>query len=174
MTHYRQNNGTFHVRLPAVHWLSPVSGVELSADNAERYGYLPAENYPNEYGAWLIESGTYLQSINQAYSDAVIQLVADTPDFERESWPKQELEARAWLSDNVSPTPYIDVMSAARGVQREYLIGKIVEKADMYKQAHALLTGQRQAKEDALNALDKSTATHLDVFAIDCVYSTEV
>lgn len=163
---YRQTNGVFHCTLPEYHWLSPVNKVALTEQNALEYGYEPAENYPIEYGTWLIESGTWLTEINQAYTKAVADMVRDTPDFERESWPKQELEAKAYSADSNAPTPYVDTLAAARGIPRAVLLGRILEKVALYETAHAYLTGLRQAKEDALNALDLATVTHEQVFAI--------
>ena len=164
--HYRQSNGVFHETLPEFHWLSPIQKISLNESNASTYGYFPATNFPNEYGAWLIQSGVFLSEINKEYESAVAKLVADTPNFERESWPKQETEARNWVLDNNSATPYVDILAATRGVPREALIAKIIEKADMYKYAHAYLTGLRQAAEKNLSMLDPLTSTHEDVIAI--------
>lgn len=167
MKNYRQTNGVFHGSLPEYHWLSPINKVLLTEQNASEYGYELATEYPQEYGVWLIESGTWLAEINQAYAQAVADMVRDTPDFERESWPKQEFEAKLYVLDNNSPTPYVDVLATARGIPRALLLTKILEKVALYEAAHAYLTGLRQAKEDALNALAELEAfTHEQVFAI--------
>lgn len=165
--HYKQSNGLFHAELPSVHWVSPQARVSLTAENAADYGYLPAENSPHEYGLWLIESGWYLQNvINATYENMVLNLVKATPATERESWPKQEQEAKAYTLDAQAATPYVDSLALNRNVPREILLSKILEKVALYEVAHSTLTGQRQAKEDALNALDRETVTHEDVFAI--------
>lgn len=171
MNHYRQTNGVFHATLPEFHWLSPINKVQLTEDNASEYGYEPADSDPHGYGAWLVESGVYLNLINEAYSQAIAQLVSSTPDFERESWPKQELEARAWQADINAPTPYVDLLATNRDVPRTFLLNRILEKVALYEFAHATLTGMRQAREDALNAIDLETVTHDDVFAINCNFT---
>lgn len=94
-----------------------------------------------------------IATINADYSSAIHNMVRDTPDFERESWPKQEAEAKAYSLDQSSQTPYIDTLAISRGTPRELLLAKILEKVSLYEVAHAHLTGLRQAKEDALKAL---------------------
>lgn len=94
-----------------------------------------------------------VEKINADYSNAIHNMVKDTPDFERESWPKQEAEAKAYSLDQSSQTPYIDTLAISRGIPREMLLAKILEKVSLYEVAHAHLTGLRQAKEDALKAL---------------------
>lgn len=93
-----------------------------------------------------------LKNINMEYEQSIAQLTAGTPESEKSTWSKQEAEARAYMSDNTALTPLIDGIATARGVDRVYLIGKIIEKADAYTVAIAQLTGVRQAKEDQLNA----------------------
>lgn len=166
MQNYRQSNGLFHETLPEFHHLSPHSKAALTAENAGQYGYEPAENYPHEYGVWLVESGVYITKINNAYIAAVASMVKDTPDFERESWPKQEAEAKAYNADGNALTPYVDTLAASRGIPRALLLTKILEKVALYEAAHAYLTGLRQAKEDAIYALDIAVVTHEDVLAI--------
>ena len=86
------------------------------------------------------------------YEQSIAQLTAGTPESEKSTWSKQEAEARAYTTDNTASTPLIDGIATARGVDRVYLIGKIIEKADAYTIAIAQLTGVRQAKEDQLMA----------------------
>ncbi len=91
-----------------------------------------------------------LKKINREYEQAIAQLTAGVPNSEKSTWSKQEAEARAYVSDNTTPIPLIDGIATARGVDKVYLIGKIIEKADAYTFAIAKLTGERQAKEDQL------------------------
>lgn len=88
-----------------------------------------------------------LKDINKEYEDAVRNLTIDTPDSEKQTWTKQESEARAYLNDSTVATPLIDSICEARGVDKEYLVNKIIEKADAYAVAIGELTGLRQAKE---------------------------
>lgn len=88
-----------------------------------------------------------LLNVNKEYEDAVRNLTIDTPDSEKQTWVKQENEARAYKSDNTALTPLIDVMCEARNCTKEYMVNKIIEKADAYAVAIGRLTGLRQAKE---------------------------
>lgn len=91
--------------------------------------------------------------INQAYEAAVKALTAGYPDDEISSWPKQEREARAWVSDNTSPTPWIDAAAQARGIAKADLVSKIIAQADALAPLHGALTGKRQSLRDQINAL---------------------
>lgn len=88
-----------------------------------------------------------LKDINKEYEDAVRSLTIDTPDSEKQTWLKQESEARAYLSDTMALTPLIDAMCETRKCTKEYMVNKIIEKADAYAVAIGRLTGIRQAKE---------------------------
>ena len=91
-----------------------------------------------------------LSVANMEYEDAVKELVGETPTSEIQTWAKQEQEARAWLADSNTPTPFIDILSTARGVDKAYLVNKVVEKADIYANAVGVLTGIRQKIEDEI------------------------
>lgn len=91
-----------------------------------------------------------LFAANTEYEDAVKELVGETPTSETLTWTKQEQEARAWLADNSTPTPFIDILSTSRGVDKAYLVNKVVEKADIYANAIGALTGTRQKIEDEI------------------------
>lgn len=88
-----------------------------------------------------------LKDINKEYEDAVRNLTIDTPDSEKQTWVKQESEARAYKSDNMALTPLIDAICETRKCTKEYIVNKIIEKADAYAVAIGRLTGIRQAKE---------------------------
>lgn len=175
MIHYRQTNGIFHASLPDFYWLSPINKVLLTEQNALEYGYEPAINFPQEYGVWLIESGIWLAEINKAYSQAVAALVADVPEEEQKGWGRQEAEARAYVLDSNASTPYVDGLVASRSaydpISKPDLVNRILAKVALYEAAHSYLTGLRQGKEKALEALDPETVTHVEVFAIDCNYA---
>lgn len=88
-----------------------------------------------------------LKDINKEYEDAVRNLTIDTPDSEKQTWLKQESEARAYLSDTMAFTPLIDAMCETRNCTKEYMVNKIIEKADAYAVAIGRLTGLRQKQE---------------------------
>lgn len=91
-----------------------------------------------------------LKDANTDYEQQVQELTKDVPESEKLTWTKQETEARAYLLDNTVSTPLIDGIVTARGVDKAYLVSKIIEKADLYAAAVGVLTGQRQAIEDSI------------------------
>jgi len=159
-------NGPFV--LPEIHWISPHRAVALKdADGAampdiEAYGYV--QSISRDDAADLL-APIQIAIINADYERAVEALVADTPLPEREGWYKQEAEARAWSIDQQSGTPYVDGLAVARGVPREFLLSRILDKVALYEAAHAALTGKRQALEDAVKALPQGH-TVADLLAI--------
>jgi len=91
-----------------------------------------------------------LKKINSEYEKAIIALTTDVPPSEQMTWYKQEIEARVYSNDKTVATPLIDSIVASRGVTKDYLVAKIIAKADAYTAAVGELTGIRQAKEDLL------------------------
>ena len=90
-----------------------------------------------------------LEDASAVYEEKVKSLTAGTPESEKLTWAKQETEARAWLLDNTVATPLIDGIVSAREVDKAELVSKIIAKADAYATAVGVLTGKRQAVEDA-------------------------
>lgn len=105
---------------------------------------------------------TKLNEINTSYQQAIATLTPTYPDDERLTFDKQEQEARAWLTDNSTPTPFVDALAAGRQMDKSELVGRIIAKADAFAVASGLLTGQRQRYEDLLDA----ASTAEDVAAI--------
>lgn len=108
-----------------------------------------------------------LEEINSAYKQSIATLTPTYPDDERLTFDKQETEARAWLADNTSPTPFIDALAAGRQMDKAELVRRIIAKADAFALASGSLTGQRQRYEDMLDVAE----TAEDVNAIVPVYS---
>ena len=101
------------------------------------------------------DSVTYkLMLINREYSKAIARLTDGIIKDEMDTWLKQETEARSWLVDNNYYTPLIDAMCSARLCDKMYLVGKIIEKADLYTSEVGKLLGEKQKQEKAL--LDSS------------------
>ncbi|PPC95752.1 MAG: hypothetical protein CTY32_08630 [Methylotenera sp.] len=92
-------------------------------------------------------------------------IINGIPSIERESWKKQETEARAYVADSAASTPLIDALAATRGVDKAELVSRIINKADLFATISGQLIGKRQALEDAVNALPES-ATPEDIAAI--------
>lgn len=91
------------------------------------------------------------------------------PDFEISTWTIQAAEARTWAADKSAPTPTLDNIAVARGMERVLLIEKALQKAIAYETLAATIAGQRQRYEDMLKAaIDKAA-----IEAINPVYKLQ-
>lgn len=89
------------------------------------------------------------------------------PEFEKLTFETQRREAKAWESDNNTPTPNIDILANARGIDRVELLSRILIKVAQFDQLAMTVAGQRQKYEDQVNA----ATTVEEVNAIDPIYS---
>lgn len=99
-----------------------------------------------------------LEEVNSAYQVAIATLTPTYPDDERLTFDKQEQEARAWLADNSTPTPFVDALASGRQMDKAELVSRIIAKADAFALASGSLTGQRQRYEDLLNDAETMAA----------------
>lgn len=91
------------------------------------------------------------EEIKTAYDIDMSNLAAPYTDKERESWTKQESEARAWLLDNTNATPFIDAMLTVRTtITKVELINRIVAKADAFANESGKLTGKKHFIEEQI------------------------
>lgn len=94
-----------------------------------------------------------VRRINRNYDEAMNALVTEYPEKERESWGKQEREARDWLADNTKATPFMDAMLVARtDLTKTQLANLIITKSDTLADATGQLTGKRHIKEAEIEA----------------------
>jgi hypothetical protein len=104
-----------------------------------------------------------LARVDRAYQAAVKEITGGYPGDEVGSWPQQEAEARAWLTDAKASTPWIDAAAAGRGVDKTAFVHKILTKASFFAPAHGQLTGKRQKLRDEIIALGNNpTQQQLD------------
>jgi hypothetical protein len=104
-----------------------------------------------------------LARVDRAYEAAVKEMTSDYPEDEVGSWPQQEAEARAWLTDAEASTPWIDAAAAGRGIDKATFVHKILAKASLFAPAHGQLTGKRQKLRDEIIALGNNpTQQQLD------------
>ena len=118
-----------------------------------------ARQFAERKTALLSQAATAAQAFINAASD-----VDNVPAFELQTWPLQSAEALAWSDDPAAATPMLDIIAAARNIDRVALIKKVLKKARAYRLLAAHVVGQRQAIEDAINAaanLDALDAVHL-------------
>ena len=120
------------------------------------------------YQTWVLESVTHtpeeeaerladakstkLSEINTV-TDATIAVLTETyPDREIATFDKQESEARAYVADPMSSTPFLSALAVARGIPLSDLVRRVITKADDFAVASGSIIGQRQALEDRLDA----------------------
>lgn len=98
------------------------------------------QNYREEASAILVATNTF--------NEGVAALVKGIPKSERESWPKQEYEARNILSDPNFPAPYLTRLAERRGKGETaaQLANKVMKNVAVYEESHADLLGDFQAE----------------------------
>ena len=93
------------------------------------------------------------------------------PDFEFATWPLQSAEAQAWAADKSAPTPILDGIAAARGMDADKLKAAALRKALAYSALSAHVAGQRQALQSKIEAA--KTKDELDKIKIEFTAPTE-
>lgn len=92
--------------------------------------------------------------INAAFSDAATALTDGYPDAEKLTWPVQQQEALAWDADNNSPTPYLDSVASARGIDEVEMRQLTLAQVQAFRTASAGLVGTRQRLRDQIDAAE--------------------
>ena len=108
---------------------------------------------PEEEAERLADAkSTNLSEINTV-TDVTIAVLTETyPDREIATFDKQESEARAYVADPMSSTPFLSALAVARGIPLSDLVRRVITKADDFAVASGSIIGQRQALEDRLDA----------------------
>ena len=136
---------------------TPADGLRLIAKD---------DYHPNPQAALAAAKTAKLHAAAEA-AQAFIERVAGldgVPQFERDSWAAQALEAQAWAADKQASTPILAGIARARGVPLDDLRAKALAKSNAYTALSASVAGQRQAFEDQIRAADSLAA--LDAIAI--------
>jgi|GEM_PF-2421426 len=99
-----------------------------------------------EVDRWVVDLKLFkkhmLDKAKNDFEAKVRQLVGDATQTEIASWKTQEEEAKAWLLDNTTPTPFVDALMRTRTDAKEELCNKVIYKANAYKQYYPLLLGE--------------------------------
>ncbi len=90
-----------------------------------------------------------IDSKAQAFIDAEIE---PYPNFEKLTFDRQELEARAILADNTVSTPTLSAIAESRGLTVKEVAKRVIAKTDAFAALAASIAGQRQAYHDQLAA----------------------
>lgn len=94
-----------------------------------------------------------LKSNNDAYTAATNAITADYPQLEKDTWPTQDKESKAWVADpDNALTPWIDRAATRRGISREEYLRRTLAKAWQFEVISAELSGARQGYEDQIKA----------------------
>lgn len=136
---------------------TPADGLRLIAKD---------DYYPNPQAALAAAKTAKLHAAAEA-AQAFIERVAGldgVPQFERDSWAAQALEAQAWAADKQASTPILAGIAQARGVPLDELRAKALAKSNAFTALTAPVAGQRQAYEDQIHAAE--TLAALDAIAI--------
>lgn len=86
--------------------------------------------------------------------------LAQYPEFERQTFEIQKQEALAWQADNSVATPKVDLLAQNRGVDREILLQKILEKVEAFEIIAMTVAGQRQKYEDQIKVMTDTSLMH--------------
>lgn len=154
-------------------------GVVWLEDGAIRTsGPAPSPHHVWRNGAWEIDAARMQAQLQEAKSmrlhqaaeaaQAFIDRAAGidaVPQFERDSWATQALEAQAWAANPEAPTPILAGIAKARGVPPDVLRQKALAKSQAFAMLTAVVAGQRQAIEDKISAADNMQALDAVVIA---------
>ena len=136
---------------------TPAEGLRLIAKD---------DYHPNPQAALAAAKTAKLHAAAEA-AQRFIDVVAGldgVPQFERDSWASQAIEAQAWAADHNAPTPILAGIAKARGVPLDILRERALAKSNAYTALTASVAGQRQAFEDQIRAAD--TLAALDAIAV--------
>lgn len=155
---------------PVIHSEIPADAVEITTDEHEVLlagqaagkRIVPDENgYPilvDPPAPTLTDAkATQHAAIATAFSLAAQNLTAGYPEAERLTWPTQQSEALAWEADNSTPTPYLDSIAAARGIDVQQMRNLTVTQVHAFQTASAQLVGTRQKLRDQIDAVTDAT-----------------
>lgn len=121
----------------------------------DRVSLTPLEtaNLADLKAALLTNLNATAQNFVDAHSGA-----SQVPDFELATWPLQSTEAQAWAADKSAPTPILDGIAAARGLDKDKLKAAALKKSLAYSALSAIVAGQRQAIQDQIEAAKTKSA----------------
>lgn len=93
-----------------------------------------------------------LREINDACDKTLGMLTETYPNAELLTFDQQKAEALARQSNPNAECPLLTPLATARGISLDELCRRVLAKAAAFSAASGHVIGQRQAKEDALDA----------------------
>lgn len=123
----------------------------------------PSPQHSWQAGAWVLDAAKVTAQlervraeartrIDSAYEATIGMIAASYPPTERDSWPKQEAEARAWVANNLAPTPLLSAIAVARGTTLANISTRVIANADAYAVYAGGVIGKRQARMSQVDA----------------------
>ena len=102
-----------------------------------------------------------LAEINAGAGRALAELSAGYPAGEIASWPQQTREAEAIAANPAADAPILSAIAQQRGIPVAELAQRVLAKVAAYGMASGYIIGQRQALEDAIEAVELTAADAL-------------
>ena len=108
-----------------------------------------------------IARSSKLYELDSVFIQKINGMIGSVCYGEMDSWTEQEVEARAWVLDNTTQTPFIDALLIGRnmGETKAILIDKIITKADAYKTFYGQELGKLHSKQKLIE--EATTAEEL-------------
>ena len=108
-----------------------------------------------------------IEELRNEFDKIADKFLFDTSLSEKLTWDKQEAEARGFLSDPTSPTPFIDllIISRNKGETKEELANIIVSKANFYIEFQGDLLGMYHSKLAEINSKTADADNITDILA---------
>ena len=91
---------------------------------------------------------------NDTLDERLKKIAIKYPEREQSTWDKQEREALAYNTDSTALTPFIDGIVMTRGIDKDILVSKILEKAVGFATISGIAVGYRQKAEDLISTID--------------------
>lgn len=162
--------------VPVITVGTPADEMFYEVSESRSNGVITIINTPRDAGT---VRGVLLAQLMQQCDARLATLTTGYPSGERDSWGKQEAEARAALAVVISSggapvatapaaqraaAPLLSAIADARGIDLMVLAGRVVAKANEFAAAAGAIIGRRQALEQAIHdAADVAALQAIDL-----------
>lgn len=96
------------------------------------------------------------QEITDQFSLAVQTLTVKYTSEELSSWEQQKNEALLFKLDANAITPLITAIAAARGIELDALVDKIITNVKLFQAEYGILLGTKQKRQDQIKEISSS------------------
>lgn len=102
-------------------------GVEKPSSPYETWDFV-LEKWLDKRTLTAVQTGA-CDLVRRVIEDVRNKWLQQIPPLERDTWVKQETEARAWLADNTLYTPFLELVLKGRSITKEELCTDIISNA---------------------------------------------